>query len=70
MPSPLPYPDAIARDKIRDYIHRKTGVMITACRLSRAIASGELLTMRRPRKLGGGEFSRKAWVDDYISRHS
>ena len=68
--NPLPYPDAIARDKIRDYIHRKTGVMITKCRQSRAIASGELLMMTRPRRLGGGVFSRKSWVDDYIRRNS
>jgi hypothetical protein len=69
-PKPLPYDDVLPLYKVRDYIHRQTGVMITACRLGRIVNSGELRTIRRPRRYGGKIFSRRTWVDEFIERNS
>ena len=69
-PKPLPYDDVLPIGKVRDYIHRQTGVMITACRLGRIVNSGELRTIKRPRQYGGGTFSRRTWVDEFIERSS
>jgi len=67
---PLPYKDTLLREQIADYVHRRTGVLLTKYRIGRDIRCGAIRTIKRPRIYGGGVFTRKAWLEDYIRDNS
>lgn len=65
-----PYPDLLRRDQIQAYFFKRTGTLVTLHRIGRWIAAGEIPMIRRPRRYGGGWFTRKAWLEALIARHS
>jgi len=67
---PLPYDDVVPYDKIRDYVYRKTRVMLPPRQLRRLVNARELRTIERPRRFGGGIFTRKQWLDEFIKANS
>lgn len=67
---PLPYDDVVPYDKIQDYVYRKTHVMLTPYRLRRLVTTRKLRTIERPKRFGGGVFTRKQWLDEFIRANS
>ncbi|NOQ21597.1 MAG: hypothetical protein GQ565_02955 [Candidatus Aegiribacteria sp.] len=67
---PLPYDDAVPYDGIQAYLCRKTGVVLTPQQIGKHITSRNIRTVTKPRKYGGGVFTRKAWLDDFIEKNS
>jgi len=67
---PLPYSDIVPIDGIQDYLYRKTGTLIKKPRISRYVRSGAIRTITRPHRAGGGTFTRRAWLDEFIQENS
>jgi hypothetical protein len=66
----LPYTDLVPRDKIQDYIYLKTKVILPRMYVMQLIGRGRIRTITRPRRYGGGMFSRRAWLDEFIETNS
>jgi len=67
---PLPYDDVVTIDGIQDYLYRVTGTLLKKPRIRRYVRSGAIRTITRPRLYGGGIFTRRAWLDDFIRENS
>lgn len=67
---PLPYSDLVQLDKIQDYLYRKTGTLMKRPRIKECVRSGAIETITRPRRYGGGTFTRKTWLDKFIEKNS
>jgi len=70
VPRPLPYKDVVTRDMVRDYLYRRTGVLVKEPWIEEQIRSKALRTITRPPRYGGGTFTRKAWLEDFIRMNS
>jgi len=70
MERPLPYADVVPVDRIQDYLYRKTGTLIKKPKIGGYVRSKVIRTITRPRRCGGGTFTRRAWLDDFIRRNS
>jgi len=69
-PKPLPYNDVVPIEKVQDYLYRKTGTLMKEPWIKKQIRSRALRTITRPERYGGGTFTRRAWLDDFIRRYS
>jgi len=69
-PRPLPYDDVIPLEKVQDWLYRRTGTLVKEPWIRKQVRSRALRTITRPRRYGGGTFTRVAWLEDLISRYS
>lgn len=69
-PRPLPYDDAIPLGRVRDWLYTRTGVLVKESWIRKQVRSRTLRTLTRPRRYGGGTFTRQAWLEDLIQVYS
>ena len=65
-----PYPDLIQKDRIQQWLYERTGTRVSKCRIGRWITTGEIPLIQRPRRYGGGQYTRGVYLDALIARYS
>lgn len=65
----LDNPDYIPVSKIQTYLTKRTGVVLTRRQIGYWIGQGEIKVLHMLRRLGGGRWTRKSWLEEFVQRH-
>lgn len=67
---PIPYDDIVTLDRIQDYVYKRTRYLAEPKEIRRWIRDRRIQTITRPRMYGGGTFTRKKWLNQFIEENS
>jgi hypothetical protein len=70
MNRPPPYPDLVGRKEVRDYLHEKTGQLVSEQRIGKWISEGEIRMVSVPCSGGYQHYTRRVYLNELIARHT